>query len=288
MVDGSSRFTGEQSEKLRNSYVVTIDAENRTTLTEGISIISKIRDEIERSEAIRIPLVWFVKFQRTWDEYLGIDTPAYFADPVDTAFDGFEIANAELRSMRDRGDEIGWHYHATGYVHRQDLAHERRVEILRADLVSCGAAIRRRHPEFDVRSFRFGWFFVPDYSVFSSLFEAGIRVDASVDPLKREGDKVARHESTYLAPLTETPLVLDGVCLVPFAKTILTHDWSVVPHEVCWRSHDEATALRSRGRFTAEVTKAARELHSTGASFITYAPFHRYREIMPVYGSGVE
>ena len=260
---------------MKNYHIMTIDAEDSVTLNEGIKLISALRDEVERSEAITIPLVWFVRFQRTWGEYLEIDSAAYFEGPVETAFDAYELAKAELLTMRDRGDEIGWHYHAYGYVHREDLSQDTRLEILRADLVACGLELRARHPEFDVRSFRFGWFFIPDYSLFQSLGRAGIRIDASVDPSREEGRRVAKFRSTYLAPITTTPRMLDGVCLVPFCKTSLIHDWSVVPHEVSWRSHDESAARDHRRRFMANLTEVARDLKATGGMFITYHPFRQ-------------
>jgi hypothetical protein len=267
---------GSETPDLDKHFIVTVDAENPVTLVQGIETLSALRDRIEKAEDVKIPLVWFVRFQRSWDEYLGIESPEYFEGPVTDGFDGHQLAKPQLLALRDRGDEIGWHYHANNYVHRDDLSHELRIEILKTDLVACGRELCTRHPEFEIRSFRFGWFFVPDYGVFPSLHAAGIRVDASVNPERAEGTNVVRKmKSTYLVPITDQPRYLDGVCLVPFRRTFLIHDWNVVAHEVSWRSHNEAAAQAGRDRFTGLVAMA-RELRETGGTFVTYDRFGRH------------
>ena len=119
---------------LNNHYFITIDAET-DVISEGIQIISGIRDEIEKRENIKIPLVWFVRFQRTWDEYVKNDSARYFKNNVAKGFDGFELAKPQLRELCKRGDEIGWHYHAYNYVHQDDLSHATRMEILEAAVI---------------------------------------------------------------------------------------------------------------------------------------------------------
>ena len=40
---------------------VTVDAETEV-ISEGVQIISKIREEIEEESGMRIPIIWFVRF----------------------------------------------------------------------------------------------------------------------------------------------------------------------------------------------------------------------------------
>src|SRR5947209_15543478 len=76
-------------------YIVTIDAETEM-IRKGTRIISELRDEVEERVGIRIPLVWFVRFQRSWAEYLANDSADAFEDqPVD-GYDGFSLARREL------------------------------------------------------------------------------------------------------------------------------------------------------------------------------------------------
>ncbi|MGH7801686.1 MAG: hypothetical protein ACREOW_13855 [Thermodesulfobacteriota bacterium] len=256
---------------LNNHYFITIDAET-DVISESIQVISGIRDEIEKRENIKIPLVWFVRFQRTWDEYVKNDSAEYFKSPVTKGFDGFELAKSQLLRLCKRKDEVGWHYHAYNYVHRDDLSHNIRMKILEADLVSCANEIKARHPYFKIRTFRFGWFFVPDYKIFNTLKEIGIRVDASVNP-KKSIKKVAVFRSRYLPPITKSFRKLDGIYFSPFSRTLLIHDWNVVPHEFGWSNLDNCGAIRNQDRFKKNLLSFTVNLKKTSGAFLTYQTF---------------
>jgi hypothetical protein len=249
-------------------YFVTVDAESEVIL-EGIRAISEIREQVEKEERVVIPIVWFVRLQRTWNEYVSIDSPEYFSGPLESAFDGFELAKTELPRLRARGDEIAWHYHAYSYVHRDDLSHAQKLLILHADLAACADTIRRRYGEFVVRSLRFGWFFIPDYGLFATLKECGIEVDASIRP-KREGERVASFRARYLAPLAASPREVNGIWFVPFERTNMVHDWTVVPHDLGWHSQPESEASKNRELLEAGLRRMARELREEGGVFLTY------------------
>ena len=90
--------------------------------------------------------------------------------------------------------------------------------------------LRRRHPEFPVRSFRFGWCFVPDYSLYDDLARLGIANDASILP-ERGGQPVARFPVRYLRPLVTVPSRIGGLVLFPRSRTLILHDWTVIPHD---------------------------------------------------------
>jgi hypothetical protein len=252
----------------RPHFFVTVDAESEV-IADGIRTISAIRDRVEREAAVEIPIVWFVRFQRSWTEYVKIDSPPYFSGPVTECFDGFALAAAELRRLRARRDEIGWHYHAYSYVHRDDLSHAHKLAILHADLAACAAEIRRRHGEYAVQSLRFGWFFIPDYDLFATLRASGIRIDASVHPAE-EGKQVASFQATYLPPITRSPRAVNGTWFFPFVRTSLLHDWTVVPHDFGWRSQSEPESARNGELFETKLRRRAGELREAGGAFLTY------------------
>ena len=249
-------------------YFVTVDAETRL-IRKGVREISRIRERIEKQFRVEIPIVWFVRFQRSWSEYVEKETADYFSNSLNEAFDGFELAKSSLRYRRDRGDEIGWHYHAYNYVHREDLSHETRIAILCSDLASCAQAIRQRHSEFAVRSMRFGWFFIPDYRVFAVLRASGIRIDASVRP-GYEGKKVADSNATYLAPITVSPQRISGTWFVPYTRTFAIHDWEMVTHNLGWTKLGRGQADANRDEFAQAISRAARNIAESGGSFSTY------------------
>ena len=254
-------------------FFVTVDAET-DVIREGIRVISGLRDRVEERERARIPIVWFVRFQRSFDEYVENDSPAYFEGPLRDGFDGFERAKPQLVELLARGDEVGWHYHAYGYVHRTDLSHEARVRILEADLDACGRELRGRHPELPVRSFRFGWFFVPDYVLYETLRSVGIEHDASVMP-RAAGSRVESFEARYLEPLASEPAEVGGLCVFPYQKTLLVHDWSVLAHDFGWSSLTRVGAWRERHRLTGALTTTAARLRRGGGAFLTYDTFPR-------------
>jgi hypothetical protein len=256
---------------MNNRYFITIDAET-ALLPKGIQIIADIREEVEGKQRLKIPLVWFVRFQRSWGEYVNYAAADYFAGPVTARFDGFELAKSQLIELARRGDEIGWHYHAYNYVHRDDLSHATRIEILKADLVACANELRTRHPCFRIRTFRFGWFFVPDYGIFDVLSAIGISSDASVR-LSHGGRNVANFTSKYLPPITTSPRRIGKLAVFPYDKTLLIHDWSVVAHEFVWSSLNEPGAVRNRELFRNNIVTIASDLNGTGGAFSTYETF---------------
>lgn len=249
-------------------HFITVDAET-AVIREGIATISAIRDKVEARQQLRIPIVWFVRFQRSVTEYLRIDSPEYFAGPFTTAFDGFELAKAELLQLSARGDEIGWHYHAYNYVHRTDLSHAHRMKILEADLVASAHQLHVRHPYHEIRSFRFGWFFAPSYEIFTTLEGLGIRADASIRA-GRYGHRVASSEVEYLPPLTTTPKKVGGVFFFPYLRTLLTHDYEVVHHDFSWSKLDGEGARRSQEEFELALSRTVAEVKRSSASLTTY------------------
>ena len=248
---------------------MTIDAES-DVIEAGSATIAALRDEVEARARIRVPLVWFVRFQRTWHDYVDNASPDHFTGPVGECYDGFALARRHLGELRARGDEIGWHYHAYNYVHRDDLSHATRLEILRADLTACAHELRRRHPDLAVRSFRFGWFFVPDYAIYEHLRGLGIDRDASIRP-ERGGRPVARFAARYLPPLVTVPTRMDGLTLFPYSHTVLIHDWQVIAHDFGWWSRrEEREALEERRTFADGLADSAARLARDGGEFLTY------------------
>ena len=122
--------------RMNKQFFLTVDAETGV-IAEGIKVISEIRDEVERQLEMKIPIVWFIRFQREWTEYIQNNSVEYFKKPLLNGFNGFEMTQSQLPSLIKRGDEIGWHYHAYNYVERDDLDHSTKLEILKTDLVSC-------------------------------------------------------------------------------------------------------------------------------------------------------
>lgn len=258
---------------LDQRYFLTVDAES-AVIAEGVQAISSLRSEVERELDTKIPIVWLVRFQRSWGEYVSNQPPEYFRSPPRKVFDGFELARTQLSDMMRRGDEIGWHYHAYHYVHHPELSHHERISSLLFDLEACHNELRERHPCFDIRSFRFGWFFIPDYRVFGKLKALGIDSDASVRP-ERYGKKVARFATSFLAPITEHPRELGGMTFFPFRRTLSLHDWTLVPHQFSWRTLSERQARENRKGFKRKLMKRTVRLQETGGCFSTYREFPR-------------
>lgn len=256
---------------MSSHFFVTVDAETDVIQT-GIRVISGIRDQIEAQEKIRIPLVWFVRFQRGWTEYVESDSAEALQGPITKGFDGFALAREELLDLQARGDEIGWHYHAYNYVHRDDLSHAAKLNILQADLTSCARELRRRHPDFPVRSFRFGWFFVPDYTIYDTLKALGIVRDASIRP-GRDDQRVGDFSVRYLPALAAEPTAVDGLTLFPFSQTVCLHDWTLVRHDFGWSRLDERGVAAKRREFTTELAATAARLKRGGGAFFTYEAF---------------
>lgn len=250
-------------------YFVTIDAET-DVIEPGVQAICELRDEIEAREQVRLPLTWFVRFQRSWGEYMEGDSAADFTGPVTGGFDGFALARDRLLALLARGDEVGWHYHAYNYVYRDGVSHATRLEMLEADLEACASELRRRHPEFPVRSFRFGWCFVPDYAIYRQLAGLGLRADASIG-LNHTGAVVPERPSVrYLSPLVTEAAHRHGLWLFPRRRTLITHDWSVVAHDFSWSRRDEAGARSERQRIEHRLREMAGAIKQDGGEFVTY------------------
>ncbi len=260
--NGSAHWTS------RAHHFVTVDAETHH-IREGIDAACAVRERVEAKQRIEIPVTWFIRFQRTWDEYVQIDAADYFSGPITEGFDGFELAKPQLLRLRKRGDEIGWHYHAYSYVHRDDLSHEKKIAILGADLAACGAEIRRRHREFEIQSFRWGWFFVPDYSLFAFLNDVGVRIDASIRP-QMAGRKVQKFNATHPASITDVPRKIGGTWFVPFASTSLIHDYNMVAHDLGWSAQDEQQTAQSRADLETSLSAIAKQLRVANGAFLTY------------------
>jgi len=255
-------------ENKSNLFFITVDAET-DLIKEGTKVISDIRDEIENKENINIPIVWLIRFQRDWSYYIDNDSTKSFKDSFDGGFDGLGLSKKQLLEYVNRGDEVGWHYHAYNYVHRGDLSHSRRMQILRADLISCSNEINTRHPEFDIQSFRFGWFFIPDYKIYSTLKKIGIKADASINP-QLTGRVNAKHEAVYISPITCNIEYINGIKYFPFFKTLLIHDWNLVPHEFGWHNLTKKEAKDTRIKFKNEILDIAVRLKQRNTTFFTY------------------
>jgi len=100
-------------------------------------------------------------------------------------------------------------YEERGFLVFPNLVHPHEIEILRADLASCWRELRTRHPDLPIASFRFGWFFVPDYAIYDDLAESGITRDASIDP-GSSGRPVASSSASFLSPLVTAPTRIGG------------------------------------------------------------------------------
>jgi hypothetical protein len=250
-------------------FFVTIDAES-DVIAQGVPVICELRNEIEAQEQVRLPLTWFVRFQRSWGEYMEGESACDFAGPVTGGFDGFALVREQLLELQARGDEIGWHYHAYHYVYRDDLSHAARLGALEADLEACASELRSRHPELPVQSFRFGWCFVPDYALYRLLARLGFQADASISPNHR-GAVVAEHPAVrYLPPLVTGPAHRCGLWLFPRCNTLITHDWSVVAHDFSWSRRDQAGARAEWQRIEHKLREMAAALKRDGGEFITY------------------
>ena len=202
------------------------------------------------------------------------ETVDFFTGPITRFYDGFDLAARQLVAFQDRGDEIGWHYHAYNYIYRPDLDHDSRIKILGADLISCANEIKARHPHFTIQSFRFGWFFIPDYAIFQTLKESGIRADASIDP--QQQGTVADSTVCYPEPLVKTIKEVDGMWFFPrSAQTLFIHDWTVVPHQFGWRSQHEQDAMIMRTKFRQTLASAVEEAKRNGQHFTSYHDYLR-------------
>jgi len=249
-------------------HFISVDAESEV-LAEGVATANSIRARVERKCHVRIPLIWFIRFQRTWNEYVEEDAINYFTRPVDKSFDGFALGNRQLLKLQSRGDEIAWHYHAYNYAHREDLSHAHKIAVLRADLLACGVHILRCYPEFEVRTFRFGWSFVPDYSLYRLLRRLRIKIDASVQ-IESAGKKVKAFNLRYPSPITRFPKKIDGTWFVPLKRAHMVHEYELVAHNLGWTAQDEQQASQKRDDFEEKLLEIARKCRETGATFANY------------------
>ena len=256
---------------MQNHYFITIDAEN-DLISDGIEFISEIRVNFENEAGIKIPLIWFIRFQRSWEEYVDFDSASYFTGPVKKTFDGFELAKPFLLKLFARGDELGWHYHAYNYVHRDDLDHKVKMDILKNDLIACAEELNTRHSEFNIKSFRFGWFFIPDYEIYKTLKLIGITIDASVNP-EKDGQNVAIFKTRFVPSITKSLKEIDDIYFFPYIRTLLIHDWNVIPHSFDWSTLDRHETMRNRYKFKENILTRAVELKKSNSQFLTYQSF---------------
>lgn len=253
-------------------HFVTVDAET-DVIAEGIKILSNIRQEVEQKMNIQIPITWFVRFQRNWTDSVKNDEPKYFKHKPLNYFDGFELAKPHLLNLSENGDEIGWHYHAYNYVHRDDLPHDTKIEILKADLTSCFNSLSVRHHNLNIECFRFGWYFIPDYKIFDTLKNLGIKADASINPTKEEGAR--KFNCFYLPPLVTSPKEVNNIYFFPKTNTFTIHDWSVVPHNFNWHTYNKIEADEQRRQFKSDLLKISEKIKENEGSFLTYNMFLR-------------
>ncbi len=251
-------------------YFVTVDTETKL-LEAGNAAISRIRDEVAEEYGISIPIVWFVRFQRGWQETVSNDSIEFFRGPLGRHFDGYQLAKSQFMAFQARGDEIAWHYHAYNYLQAKHLSHEERIDLLVADLECCGNAFRERHPEFDIQSFRFGWYFIPDYKIFSCLKKLGINADASVNPHK--SGEVSSSGIDFLPPRYSEITVENQLWFFPKIKTISLHDWELVPHDFGWTSQGETDAQKRQIEFKENLSRMTESALRKNARFMTYRDY---------------
>jgi lauroyl/myristoyl acyltransferase len=265
-----SKSSESKSGKLPFNYFLTVDAESPVIL-EGVRQLAATRDEVQRETGTRLPITWFVRFQRRWQDYRNPKLPALEPSP-DAWFDGFELLRPLLSDLSSGGDEFGWHYHAYHYVEHPDLPHETRVAVLQADLIECAEAMRRRHPDLRIESFRFGWFFVPDHCLYRTLAEVGMLVDASARP-EYDGRVVEQFGIPHTPAIVRDPGTVAGIFCVPYRRTRLWHDWSLVEHDFSWHRMNGREALGAQTGFRRELRELVAQARAQGGSFTTYAKF---------------
>ena len=253
---------------MTNHFFVTVDAETEVIL-EGVRQISKIRDRIELERGHEIPITWFVRFQRTFSDSVQNERRQFFESPLEHPFDGFGLLEPILDDLVNRGDEIGWHYHAYHYVMRDELPHEQKVQNIEADLVTCASTIRTGFPNLRIRAFRWGWFFMPDYRLHETLRELGFNIDASVVPGKA-GKPVSKFNSRYPEPVTMRAECVNGTYYFPFVNTLLVHDYNVVPHQLGWTNQGEQSAAKRRENLANAIVKLSEQASTAGTVLSTY------------------
>ena len=254
----------------RPSCFLTVDAET-PVIAEGVRTLSAIRSEVQRETGIPIPLTWFVRFQRRWDDYNHRLLP-----PPDGWFDGFELLGPLVNELSNQGDEIGWHYHAYHYVAHPDVPHADRIAVLQDDLARCARAMRERHPGLEVTAFRFGWFFVPDRCLYRTLNELGLTVDASARP-DLDGHPVSSFEIPHPPAVVRQPGIVDGVLCVPYQRTWNWHDWSLVAHDFSWHQMSHQEARRAQADFRRALRRIVEKARAQDGRFTTYADFRASR-----------
>lgn len=261
---------------MNDPFFVTVDAET-DVIAAGIDAISTLRDQAEDATGIQMPIVWFVRFQRGWSDSVRNESLDYFNGPLQGEFDGFALAREQLLRMQQRGDEVAWHYHAYNFVERDDLSHEKKTAILKADMLTCATELRRRYPEFAPRSLRFGWWFIPDYSVFEPLADRGVDIDASMNP-NRNGN-VRAFSARFLPPLSRVIKKIDQTWFFPYKKTLCLHDWNVVAHQFKWSEITESEARQRRIDVGAELNRIAKKMQRTDERCMTYRDYIQQRDV---------
>jgi hypothetical protein len=251
------------------SYFITVDAET-DVIVEGVRTNCAVRDRIERDQGCRIPILWFVRFQRSWNDSVAHDKREFFLYELGDEYDGYRLPDTILGPLSARGDEIGWHYHAYHYVHRDDLAHDEKIDNIEADLITCANTIRARYPQIPLRSFRWGWWFIPDYRLCATLSDLGFDIDASIDP-RLTGTHVAEFNAVYPEPITSEPVCLKGTHFFLYVNTYLTHDYEVIPHDFGWSRKDAHSAETTRNALENDMRTLVRRAQVGNIHLSTYA-----------------
>lgn len=119
-----------------------------------------------------------------------------------------------------------------------------------------------------MRAFRFGWYFAPDYELYRTLHQTGIRADASNK--YQEQERVSIYQARYLPPVPDLPREVHGVRLFPHRNVLLIHDWNVVPHDMPWHAQGEAESEIARERLRADLRKMAETVARGEGRFATF------------------
>ncbi|MDD5772179.1 MAG: hypothetical protein PHX78_01770 [bacterium] len=216
---------------------ITVDAES-IKIPEGIERISVIRDILEKKYNIKIPITWFVMYDKN--------------------FNGFELALDKWTELKKRGDEIGWHYHASSF--KKDLSYDSALNETAQDLQTLFPQIKNKY-NFDIESFRFGWFFIPGFKLFDTLKALGIKTDASYcDSVIGQEYYNGKIRISY-DRIIKKPQEVNGIFEVPRIannkniEVILLHDWTLLEHNFSWHNPDLNEIVKAEVDFIDEVEK---------------------------------
>lgn len=112
---------------------------------------------------------------------------------------------------------------------------------------------------------------MPDYEIFHTLRDVGIRADASVKPASM--GRAANSQVNYPPPVTTSIKNISGIYVFPFSQTYLIHDWNVTSHQFGWSSLDSRRAALNREDFKDALLNITIVLRGHGGEFLTYQTF---------------